>query len=647
VIPHEFPLDAFQERALAALERGSSVLVAAPTGAGKTVIAEMAIDRALGRGESAFYASPLKALSNQKYHDFRERYGPERVGILTGDAQENPAAPLLVLTTEILHNRLLCGELGGIREVSCLVLDEFHYLSDPDRGRVWEETIILCPRHVQIVCLSATLPNIGEVADWMKQRVGSVEAIIESHRPVPLSYHYFAGGELRPALTSDSRPDPTLKRYDTRPGRGPAAGIVELMPVLVREQLTPALGFLFSRRDAEKQASMAATWLAEHAPLEAQAERRISAALAAMNQPAPLLPQAQALARCLRQGVGFHHAGVLPELKTLVERLFGEGLLRLLCATETFAMGLNMPARTVALSRISKFDGRAHRELTAREFQQMAGRAGRRGKDDRGHVVVIADPWKPFSNVGQLLIAPLEPVRSAFSFSYNTLINVSSAYGEAAAESILSHSFAVHQLGSAAEGRHRKEMEVMRGALAELGYSGEAPKARLVRSIFNAHALLLAELLDDPRLTPETIVASEFAELTSWFVADGRKPARGPSVKLDARLRQARQLLEDVTARVQRAERHGGRLLTPGVAPLWPNLTLRWCVGEDTGLLCRDYRVAEGDVAVLVDGTRQLLRQIARATREAPAYAILATQAEAALQSLAERTSIAEEEMTA
>lgn len=672
---------------MAALGRGSSVLVSAPTGVGKTVIAEMAIDRALSRGESALYASPLKALSNQKYRDFCERYGPQRAGILTGDVQENPAAPLLVLTTEILHNKLLRGQLTAMNDVSCLVFDEFHYLSDPDRGRIWEETIMLCPRHVQVVCLSATLPNIQELADWMRQQLGTVEVVTETNRPVPLSYHYFAGGELHPALAGE-RPDPALRRYDVKPGRGPAPNIVDLLPALCGERMTPALAFVFSRRDAERYAGMAASWLAENVPLEAEAVQRISAAVDAIGRQPAASPQAQAIGGCLRQGVGFHHAGLLPELKLLVEQLFGDGLLQLLCATETFALGLNMPARTVVLPRITKFDGRSHRELTAREFQQMAGRAGRRGKDELGHVVLVADPWKPFASVSRLLSAPLEPVRSAFSFSYNTLLNVSSVYGEAAVESIVSSGFLMHQLqaellgveaqladlesGKPAEtrqrgsrkqvtelrrraeslrasvtaGRHRKELEVMRGAVSELGYVASAPKAGLVRGIFDTNALLLAELLEDRSLKPEAIAAPEFAELIGWFAGDRPKQHRGLSIKLGGRLRQLRQLLDEVTTRVQRAERNGGMLLTQTIVPVFPSLICRWCAGEDIGLLSREYQLSEGDITAHVDGTRQLLRQVYRAASGLSTYAALGGLANAALGSLAIRNGPLDEELT-
>lgn len=679
-----FQLDPFQERALAALGRGSSVLVAAPTGVGKTVIAEMAIDRALSRGQAALYASPLKALSNQKYRDMCARYGSGRVGILTGDTQVNPTAPVLVLTAEILHNRLLSGQLGGLANVSCLVFDEFHYLSDRERGSVWEETIILCPRHIQVVCLSATLPNVAEVAGWMEQQTGAVEVVVETQRPVPLTHHYFAAGQLHPAISGNGEPDRTLKRYDARPGTR-SASIVDLLPALLREQLTPALSFVFSRRDAERSAAMAAAWMSEQAPLPRDAEGLLAARLASVDPSGP----GSSLAQCIRAGVAFHHAGMPAELKELVEELFGEGLLRLLCATETFALGLNMPARTVVLPRITKFDGRGHRELTAREFQQMAGRAGRRGKDDRGHVVLVADPWVPFSRVARLLAAPLEAVQSAFSLSYPTLLNATAVYGDAAAEALVTHSFMLYQLGAEvagaeaqltqlegqaaqpgsmgsrklltdgrrrvaalraalAAGAQRRELEVMRSALDELGFSGGSAKTRLARGIFDPGALLIAELLADARLDPASLDPVEFAEMAGWFAARDRRHApRGGSIKLGTRARQLRQLLEDVTARIHRAERHGGVLVTQAVVPAFPNLISRWCGGEEMRLLGRDYQLGEGDVAAYVERTQQLLRQIARATSAVPEFEALSALAVAALDKVTSAATQAGGELTA
>lgn len=655
-----FRLDPFQAQALAALERGASVLVAAPTGAGKTVVAELAIERALAAGKRALYASPIKALSNQKYRDFALRFGAGRVGILTGDVQDNPAAAVLVLTTEILHNMVLRGDLDRLRDVACLVFDEFHYLSDPDRGRVWEQTILLCPRSIQMVCLSATLPNVDQLAAWLRAELGNVEVVVETRRSVPLSWYYFAASALHPLFPVDDRLDGTLKRFD----RQVSPSVVDLLDVLLREALTPVLYFVFSRREAERQALQAADWLEQHGGLAGDdlldsVDRRLFES-----------GQGQALQHCLQRGVAFHHGGLLPDLKVLVEDLFGQGRLALLCATETFAVGLNMPARTVALSRITKFDGRGHRELTARELQQMAGRAGRRGKDERGHVVLLADARQPFAAVARLATAPLEPVQSAFSVDYPTFLNLMAAYGDDAPGMVVGRSFALHQVESELSrldsmpvassrkqqqetnrrvaalqaalttGRHQKELAVMRTVLVELGYGSDAPKATLLRGLFDDRAILLAETLTDARFAALDPRPEDLAELTGWFAAAGRRrPARTPAAKANPRLRQ---LLEDVTARVQRAERGGGLLLTQSVVPAYPDLVKRAMAGEDAAVLCRSYQIHEGDLTQHFERLNQLLTQLARASASLPAIHSLAA---AALRQLAGRgiTDVAED----
>jgi superfamily II RNA helicase len=439
------------------------VLLSAPTGAGKTVVAEAAIARALKQAKSVLYTSPIKALSNQKFRDFGRLFGPERVGIMTGDVTENEDAPVLVMTTEIFHNMLVVRDLSRIAGVSCLVFDEFHYLADRDRGRVWEEAVILCPKDIQVVCLSATMTNIDELASWIRAVFGEVDVIVDKTRPVPLEYHYYTLGELHPALRPDGRPNRKLmelEQYDSyrdvgtgddawerRRRRGPVTGAAEVVEELLEKDMTPALYFLFSRKDTERSAIDVASALPDLPPaVRARIAERSGGCLRRLPSDLQGLAQTARLEGCLTAGVAFHHAGVLPELKELVEELFGEGLIRVLFATETFALGVNMPARTVVLSRITKFDGENHRQLTAREFHQMAGRAGRRGKDVLGHVVIVSDPWMPFEGVGQLITAPAEPVDSAFAITYNSYLNLIDSYGPNSAEEIVQRSFLMHQL---------------------------------------------------------------------------------------------------------------------------------------------------------------------------------------------------------
>ena len=482
-LPYPFDLDPFQKQAIDVVERGQSLLLAAPTGAGKTVVAEAAIARALRTGHSVIYTAPVKALSNQKHHDFGQLFGSQNVGIMTGDVTENDGAPLLVMTTEILHNMLVCRDLSRIERVSCLVFDEFHYLADRDRGRVWEETIILCPKDIQLVCLSATMTNIDELAGWIGDVFGEVEVVVNATRPVPLRYHYFTLGELRPALRPDGRPNRKLlelERYDSqrevsaanprwdRSRRGPVTSPVDVVDALLAADMVPALYFVFSRKETERLAVEAAGNLpAPPLPVQEEIRQCLAERVARLGPELRDLSQTARLRGCLEAGVAFHHAGVLPDLKELVEDLFARGLIRVLFATETFALGVNMPARTVVLARITKWDGEAHRQITAREFQQMAGRAGRRGKDVLGHVVIVSDPFMSFDGVAQLLMSQAEPVDSAFALTYNSYLNLVESYGPDAAEEIVKRSFLLHQLVDQG-GRLAKRLQSVRSQIGGL-----------------------------------------------------------------------------------------------------------------------------------------------------------------------------------
>ncbi|MDE3075856.1 MAG: DEAD/DEAH box helicase, partial [Chloroflexota bacterium] len=452
--------------------------LSAPTGAGKTVVAEAAIARALQAGKSVLYTSPIKALSNQKYRDFGKLFSEENVGIMTGDITTNEDAPLLVMTTEIFHNMLVCRDLSRVERVSCLIFDEFHYLADRDRGRVWEEAIILCPKDIQVVCLSATMTNIDELASWIRDVFGEVQVVVDANRPVPLRYHYFTLGELHPALRPDGRPNRKLmelEAYDSYrdadaddPGwsrgrrRGPMTSPTEVVEALLEKEMTPALYFLFSRKDTERAAIDVASTVPAPSPLvQSHIRQAVDERLAQLPSDMQGLSQTARLTGCLNAGVAFHHAGVLPELKELVEDLFGRGLITALFATETFALGVNMPARTVVLSRITKWDGESHRQISAREFQQMSGRAGRRGKDVLGHVVLVSDPWMPFEGVAQLLVARPEPVDSAFAITYNSYLNLIDSYGPNSAEEIVRRSFLMHQTAGQRE-RFEKRLQAVR-----------------------------------------------------------------------------------------------------------------------------------------------------------------------------------------
>ena len=454
---YPFALDAFQIEASVALDDGRSVLVAAPTGTGKTLVAEYAVYRALARGQRIFYTTPIKALSNQKYRDFRAQYG-DAAGLLTGDVVISPTAraavdletgavevgrhggQIVVMTTEVLRNMLL-QDAAAMRDVGCVVFDEIHYMADPMRGTTWEESIICCPRDVQFVCLSATVANAAEIASWISDVHGETQLVFHDERAVPLEHHYFIDNEPVLAVDADGR---RVTRFTNVGGEarhgirrrgfdwidGPPrkarreAPPEEIVLGLRQRNLLPAIYFLFSRRETESSAEACS-----RLRLTSPAERRTIAARVTekLDHLAPedrRLGQVEALTRLLPIGVAFHHAGLLPVLKQLVEELFADGLIGVVFATDTLALGINMPARTVVIGEFSKFDGESRRLLTTNEYRQLTGRAGRRGIDEHGTAVVPYSPWVPADDVFGIATGPLLPVESAFLVRYNTVLNL-------------------------------------------------------------------------------------------------------------------------------------------------------------------------------------------------------------------------------
>jgi ATP-dependent RNA helicase HelY len=438
---YPFPLDDFQRDAIRTLLQGDSVMVAAPTGSGKTVVAEFGIYDAFRRTGRVFYTAPIKALSNQKFRDLRQIYGDD-VGLLTGDVSENRDARILVMTTEILRNMLLQSP-WELDDVECIIFDEIHYLADPDRGTTWEESIILCPEHIQLICLSATVTNADEIAGWIGRTHRAIRLITHDRRPVPLALYYFHDESLSMVVDHHgrtvkdfSRVGGELRRQPGRPHRGRNSGRDmramdepqprEIVDALSEASLLPAIYFLFSRNDCQAFAEQLALMrpdLVTPAQL-AHIENVLNTYHESLRPEDRELDQVQVISRLARHGIGFHHAGLLPVLKQLVEVLFSRGLMQVVFATDTLALGVNMPARTVVIGRMSKWDGRRRRPLIPNEFQQMAGRAGRRGMDKFGHVVIPYSPWVPFREALEIATGPLHPVQSAFAIRYNTVLNL-------------------------------------------------------------------------------------------------------------------------------------------------------------------------------------------------------------------------------
>ncbi|BAY75993.1 DSH domain-containing protein [Nostoc linckia NIES-25] len=443
-----FELDRFQKDAIASLNAGRSVVVCAPTGSGKTLVGEYAIYRALSRGKRVFYTTPLKALSNQKLRDFREKFGLDMVGLLTGDASINRDAPILVMTTEIFRNMLYgtpIGQVGiSLVDVDAVVLDECHYMNDRQRGTVWEESIIYCPREVQLAALSATVANSDQLTDWLNRVHGPTDLIYSDFRPVPLEFHFCNAKGLFPLLNdSKTKINPRLanrgKRRQgdrTKAGRPEAPGIIYTLNHLQQRDMLPAIYFIFSRRGCDKAvAEVGDLWLVNNE--ESQILREQIDEFLNRNPEAGRSGQIAPLYR----GIAAHHAGILPAWKALVEELFQQGLIKVVFATETLAAGINMPARTTVISTLSKRTDTGHRLLNASEFLQMAGRAGRRGMDKQGHVVSVQTPFEGAKEAAYLATSKPDPLVSQFTPSYGMVLNLLQTHTLEQARELIERSF--------------------------------------------------------------------------------------------------------------------------------------------------------------------------------------------------------------
>lgn len=483
-----FPLDDFQAQACRALEAGEGVLVAAPTGAGKTVVGEFAVHLALRDGRKCFYTTPIKALSNQKYADLVARHGEAAVGLLTGDNTINGAAPVVVMTTEVLRN-MLYGGSAALRGLGYVVMDEVHYLSDRFRGAVWEEVIIHLPESVRLVSLSATVSNTEEFADWLVTVRGHTTVIVEEHRPVPLWQHVLAGNRLYDLFVDEEHKavNPELVRFGRdhariqrqldrhgRPGRPRSRGAgvpsrVEVIERLDAEGLLPAITFVFSRVGCD-----AAVEQCLRAGLRLNSPEERAAARELVEQRTAEIPAEDLRVLGywewrdgLERGIAAHHAGMLPTFKEVVEELFGRGLVKAVFATETLALGINMPARSVVLEKLVKWDGETHADITPGEYTQLTGRAGRRGIDVEGHAVVLWQPGLDPVAVAGLASTRTYPLRSSFRPSYNMAANLVGSVGREPARALLESSFAQFQADRSVVGLGR---QVTRNLAALAGY---------------------------------------------------------------------------------------------------------------------------------------------------------------------------------
>ncbi|MFW5866146.1 MAG: DEAD/DEAH box helicase, partial [Nanoarchaeota archaeon] len=436
-----FTLDSFQKEAIEAIERNHSCVVSASTGTGKTLIAEYVISKFLPEGNTIVYTAPIKALSNQKFKDFKEEYGEENVGLMTGDHVINGGAPLLIMTTEIYRNMLVTGD-QIIERVSYVVFDEIHYINDRQRGTVWEESIIFSPDHVRFLCLSATIPNYNQFASWIESVAGhKVETIHYGHRPVPLKHLVYdrklglttiekiQADKIKDEQFADHMMVAEMRKKGSKNKRNLKRKIHSLKPPYhldVVEELDgkmPALYFCFSRKKTEEFAGELAT---KKDFLEKESHHEVSTFVREnLPKEVTMMSTTKLLRRTLSKGIGFHHSGMLPQLKHIVENLFAKGLIRILYTTETFSVGINMPAKTVVFNSLDKFDGVSMRMLNSKEYFQIAGRAGRRGIDTQGTVIALVDrKFTDLEKLKEISTKDNVPIISQFTLSVNTVLNL-------------------------------------------------------------------------------------------------------------------------------------------------------------------------------------------------------------------------------
>ncbi|MBO8194976.1 DEAD/DEAH box helicase [Streptomyces oryzae] len=485
---YDFDLDPFQIEACQALEAGKGVLVAAPTGSGKTIVGEFAVHLALTQGRKCFYTTPIKALSNQKFSDLVKRYGSAKVGLLTGDNSVNSEAPIVVMTTEVLRNMLYAGS-KSLLGLGYVVMDEVHYLSDRFRGAVWEEVIIHLPESVTIVSLSATVSNAEEFGDWLDTVRGDTQVIVSEDRPVPLWQHVLAGRrmydlfeesrdkrEVNPDLVRmarmensrvgngrDRRRGRPQREADRERERRQRARIwtpsrPEVIDRLDSEGLLPAITFIFSRAGCEaavQQCLYSGLRLNDNAARARVRELVEERTADIPDKDLHVLGYFEWL-EGLERGIAAHHAGMLPTFKEVVEELFVRGLVKAVFATETLALGINMPARSVVLEKLVKWNGEQHADITPGEFTQLTGRAGRRGIDIEGHAVVLWQRGMDPGALAGLAGARTYPLRSSFKPSYNMAVNLVSQFGRHRSRELLETSFAQFQADRSVVGISRQ-----------------------------------------------------------------------------------------------------------------------------------------------------------------------------------------------
>jgi superfamily II RNA helicase len=624
-----FRLDAFQRRAMDAIDRGESVLVSAPTGSGKTLVADYAVARALSRGGKAFYTTPIKALSNQKFAELAARYGDHRVGLLTGDVSHQARAPVVVMTTEVLRN-MLFARSALLDDLAVVVLDEVHYLQDPWRGSVWEEVLVLTPPAVTFVSLSATVNNTGDFGRWLTSVRGTTRVVVETHRPVTLHHHYAVAERGRDGvsvlpLLRDGRPNPDGLRLDDRRRRPSgrrfrAPRRTEVVEYLAAAGMLPAITFIFSRAacdDATRQVVQDGVRLTtddERARIrhlvEASVERLSDADLRTLGYG----PWSDAL----EAGVAPHHAGLVPAFRQAVERCFSEGLLKVVFATETLALGINMPARTVVVERFAKFRGSDTSALTSGEYQQLTGRAGRRGIDTVGHAFVLWNHASTFGLVARTAVAPPPDLVSSFHPTYNLAVNLVRRWSREDAHALLESSYGQWQAPEGSESlvvQLDRRLAVLddRGFLD--GWALTDDGLRLA-GIYHESDLLVAELLRAGLL--DGLEPAHLAGVASALTFEARRAGEDPPAPRQAVVVERLAATDALAAGLRADERRVGLRRTRRPDGGLARAVVAWASGGTLDSVLRDADVAPGDFVRNVRQVIDLVRQIGQVAALAP-----------------------------
>ncbi|MFA5114534.1 MAG: DEAD/DEAH box helicase [Candidatus Omnitrophota bacterium] len=513
--------DRFQQEAIDYINDGFSVIVSAPTGAGKTAIAEHVITTCIKKQSGVIYTAPIKALSNQKFRDFQAEYG-DNIGILTGDVSLNPYAPVLIMTTEIFRNKVL-DEPESLSGYEWIIFDEVHYIDNPERGTVWEESLIFLPRHMNILALSATIPNIREFASWIESiHNRPVKTVTEEKRPVPLHFLYQCRNEILNNITE-------LKRIKY----GYPNKLATLIKYVQQKNGLPCIYFVFGRRRAEDLASEAYNYDF----LDAAEKEKILKYYDDLCRRFELSHEKSAnqMRPLVQKGVAYHHAGMLPTLKEVIERLFTSRLLRVIFTTETFALGINMPSRSVIFDDLRKYYGRFVRPLKTRDFYQMAGRAGRRGMDKEGFVYCRINPLRiKFDEVKWVIYSPPEEVRSQLNTSYATLLNLYEKHKEGIFD-IYPSSLHYFQSKKYEQKEALRLMQAKLNLLTELGYienGALTDKGQFAKNVYG-YELLLSELYS--RNILEQVDEFGLGTLAAAVVFEPRKNQRLSNISKNSR----------------------------------------------------------------------------------------------------------------